>query len=77
MNTLPTVLVDIIMNYKKDLEWSGIIEKHRNNWYFISMKPLSEEFIREFEEKVDWVTISKHQTLSEEFIREFEEKHDW
>jgi len=40
-------------------------------------KPSSEEFIREFEDKVDWEWISQYQKLSEEFIREFEDKVYW
>ena len=32
---------------------------------------LSEEFIKEFQNKVDWSNISMYQKLSEEFIKEF------
>ena len=38
---------------------------------------LSEDFIREFQNKVNWYLISRCQKLSEEFIREFQEKVDW
>ena len=38
---------------------------------------LSEDFIREFQDKVDWDCISKYQNLSEDFIREFQDKVDW
>ena len=38
---------------------------------------LSEAFIREFQDKVNWHGISRSQSLSEEFIREFLEKVDW
>jgi len=41
------------------------ISKHQN---------LSEDFIREFEDKVDWRWISMSQDLSEDFIREFKNK---
>ena len=48
------------------------------NWSKISTDyKLSENFIREFKDKVDWVYISKHQILSENFIKEFEDKVDW
>ena len=41
-------------------------------WIYISANQiLSEEFIREFQDRVDWVCISKYQKLFEEFIREF------
>jgi hypothetical protein len=38
---------------------------------------LSEDFIREIQDKVDWECISRQQKLSEEFIREFQNKVDW
>jgi hypothetical protein len=41
------------------------------------MKELSEDFIREFQDKVNWWGISIHQKLSEDFIREFQDKVDW
>ena len=36
-----------------------------------------ENFIREFQDKVDWIEISYNQKLSENFIREFQDKVDW
>ncbi len=36
---------------------------------------LSEEFIREFKDKLDWLLISEHQKLSMEFIEEFLENY--
>ena len=38
---------------------------------------LSEDFIREFQDKVNWECISHHLKLSEIFIREFKDKVDW
>ena len=35
---------------------------------------LSETFIRENKDKVNWDYISRKQTLSEDFIREFKDK---
>jgi len=35
---------------------------------------LSEDFIREFQDKVNWVYISECQKLSENFIKEFSDK---
>ena len=37
---------------------------------------LTEDFIREFADKVDWECISIYQHLSEDFIREFKDKVD-
>jgi hypothetical protein len=42
-----------------------------------SKQTLSEDFIREFKDKVNWECISYHQTLSEDFIREFKDKVYW
>jgi len=47
-------------------------------WTYISeFQKLSEEFIREFKDKVNWHYISHKQKLSESFIREFQDKVNW
>ena len=47
-------------------------------WTYISeFQKLSEEFIREFKDKVNWHYISHKQKLSESFIREFKDKVNW
>jgi hypothetical protein len=47
-------------------------------WDWISVhQQLSENFIREFQDKVNWDYISVHQKLSENFIREFQDKVNW
>ena len=38
---------------------------------------LSEDFIREFKDKVTWCNISEYQSLSEDFIREFKDRVSW
>ena len=49
-----------------------------NKWRTISCtEKLSEDFIREFQNKVIWMFISLGQELSENFIKEFENKIDW
>ena len=48
------------------------------DWWYISVfQKLSEDFIREFQDKVWWSWISEYQKLSEDFIREFQDKVDW
>jgi len=47
------------------------------NWQYISTRKLSEEFIREFADKVIWYYISQYQILSEDFIREFKDRVNW
>ena len=45
------------------------IQIHSNvNWYIISYRyKLSENFIKEFQDKIDWFKISAFQKLSEKF----------
>jgi len=47
-------------------------------WEYISeYQILSEEFIREFQDRVNWFYISAHQTLSDEFRKEFQDRVNW
>ena len=48
-----------------------------DDWFLISQTPISEEFIREFADRVTWSEISCYQDLSESFIREFVDRVDW
>ena len=38
---------------------------------------LSENFIRKFQDRVNWMYISTYQKLSEDFIREFQDNVHW
>ncbi len=38
---------------------------------------LSENFIRKFQDRLDWDLISEWQKLSEDFIREFQNDVNW
>jgi hypothetical protein len=38
---------------------------------------LSEDFIREFQNRVAWIWISAHQRLSETFIEDFQDQINW
>jgi hypothetical protein len=40
-------------------------------WQEISQKPLTEDFIRDFQDKVDWEKIACYQNLSERFLTDF------
>lgn len=48
--------------------WENIISEDPN---------LSEDFIREFQDRMWWWKICWHSKLSENFIREFQDKVDW
>jgi hypothetical protein len=48
------------------------------NLDYISInQTLSEDFIREFQDRVKWFWISRNQKLSEDFIREFQDRVNW
>jgi hypothetical protein len=55
------------------------IRKYQDSldWGYISTQTLTEDFIREFYEYIDWETICERQQLSEELIREFADFVDW
>ena len=63
---------------KYDLNCS--IEEFKDNtkiWFLMSQcKCLPEDFIRKFQDKVNWKEISAHRVLSEKFIKEFKHKLD-
>ena len=63
---LRPVISLILRRYSRD-EWKKISEHQK----------LSEDFIREFKDKVKWVLISWYQTLSGDFIREFKDNVNW
>ena len=47
------------------------------DWKRISNRNLSENFIREHKDKVNWSSVSYELNLSESFIREFQNKLNW
>ena len=53
------------------------IEEHINWKYISTHQKLSEDFIREFQDKISWNYISCNQKLSDDFIREFKDKIEW
>ena len=55
-----------------------ILGTNYQNWRALSRhNGLTEDFIREFQDKVHWNCISIYQYLSEEFIREFKDDVVW
>ena len=51
------------------------IQTNKNiDWYSIFYYTLSENFIREFQDKVNWTQISVNQKLSKKFKEEFKHK---
>ena len=66
-------IIRIFIDKYKAHKKLSIIDWNKISQYQI----LSENFIREFKDKVNWERISQYQTLSEDFIREFKDKVDW
>ena len=60
-----------LKDIKRKLEWEQYYNPDFNwyDWRFYSNNNLSEEFIKEFQNKVEWDYISIYQNLSEDFIR--------
>ena len=62
---------------KKLEEW---MKRPLNNWtkrdwsFLCHSKDLSEEFMREFKDKINWKHISRYQELSKSFIIEFKDR---
>ena len=55
-----------------------ILGTNYQDWYDVSEhEGLTEDFIREFADRVHWIGISAQQHLSEDFIREFADRVDW
>lgn len=70
----------ILFNYDIDLNIDLINLSYYN--YQKLNEPIykiicSEDFIREFQDKVNWHCISIYNELSEDFIREFKDKLNW
>jgi hypothetical protein len=58
----------------KEKKLREIIKEGNPDWNYISEhNKLSEDFIREFQCKVNWNFISKYQKLSRKFIEEFKD----
>ena len=69
-----------IKDIKNKIEW----EEYYNpdfNWnssdLYVSNNTLTEDFIREFKDRVNWEFIAMSQKLSEDFIREFQDRVSW
>jgi hypothetical protein len=63
----PSLVIDFRISNFDNRIWNHISEH----------QVLSEEFIRKYQNKVNWIIISAYQKLSEDFIREFQRKVFW
>ena len=55
-----------------------ILGTNYDNWARLSLcESLTEDFIQEFKDKVDWICISRYPHLSEDFIRKFADRVEW
>lgn len=64
---------------KKQREWEDRARKapEKVNWAHASRRSLSEDFIRDCKEWVDWAKISRTQKMSTSFIEEFQDYVNW
>jgi hypothetical protein len=81
MKICKKLLKEIAEKYGFELGDNPIKSIHDNSskisWDTVSRWKLSEDFVREFQDKVNWIYISAKQVLSEDFIREFQDKVNW
>jgi hypothetical protein len=79
----PKISTDFINTKYSEKQIREFIKKYpeKANYYFCRCishyQDLSEPFIREFKDQVNWGYISEFQNLSEPFIREFKDKVAW
>lgn len=59
---------EFIEKYNKNIDWTILCDQYHR---------LTEPFMREFHEYLDWNKISKAQKLSEKFIEDFQNKVNW
>ena len=75
----PDTMVDLYIFIQRNLK--NIENKVRNfrihYWETISRMLLTDDFIRDFRDEVDWKWISSTQQRNENFIEEFKEKINW
>jgi hypothetical protein len=67
---------------KKELDYIMKIEGWKSltkvRWGLVSYRTnLTEDFMREFQDKLDWPTLSTRQEFSYQFIKEFKDKLDF
>lgn len=71
-------IVDIIYNYKKDLEFQDIIEKFYNDWELIScQRDLPLQFIIDNKDKLVMSLFSRFHRLTDEILEELKEYLIW
>lgn len=70
-------ITNIILSYKKHMEWGDILKKHNNNFREICEKEdLTEDFIDYFEDKIIWPLLSERK-LSYNILEKYQEKINW
>ena len=67
------------MTYNEDvLSYEYQTEGHINQYWNCSLyTDLSEEFVREYREHLNWYNISLVQPLTNDFVREFRKEINW
>ena len=65
---------------KKKLKWEQYYSLDELTWKSDTLykyNRFTEDFLREFQDKVLWGYVSRYQQLSESFMEEFEDDIDW
>jgi len=79
--TLKIGIYDILKKYTVSEEFLRHYIENRYiagpNWWPVHSQKLSEQFIRDFRDKLDWLWICIHQNLTESFMREMKDYVRW
>ena len=86
MNLLPKEIEEIVSVMKADMEYFAKLEQQKEiylqkcggKWIRICrFMELSEDFMREYSNKLNWMYISMNQKLSIQFLKDYQDKIDW
>ena len=67
----------IILDYKRLMEHTELINRCKGNWKKISRCKLSDDFINIYKEKLWWELVSRYQQFNENHIEKYEKYINW
>lgn len=71
-------VVDIIYDYKKDLEFEDILDKYYNDWELIScQRDLPFQFIKDNKENLNMYLFSRFHRMTDEILEEMKDQLNW
>ena len=62
------ITMDFMRYHRDKIRWKCVLS---------NIIPFSEDFIEEFQDRLNWIHISKYQVLSADFMRRFQNRINW